>query len=237
MPLSMVDSQKEADAARLTSVTFVKPAKAKRRLVDGMGIWSLAGHDMTIGGAAAGSGSVKIRNVPNLNKIVASVDPNATFERGILDPNPSRFGVLARLRLPSSAKVTAITEDRTDKIFQPGGHTQQIASYVRCEIPFANDLQAPSLRLRTFRGGRRSSYRFDAQKYDELTLTMSNLCNCLNDTKNDKKAVIDDPEFSVYYRLVKKPGLRQKPLPSIPKPVPVSGIRIPVCYNLAYLEL
>jgi hypothetical protein len=234
VPLSMVKSQNEADAALLTAATFVKRLKATRRSVDQLGIFQLGGQDLTIRGAAAGTGPVRIADAADLNKIVASVDPTATFEPRILGPRPSRFGISARLRLPSSATVTAITEDRTIKTFWPGGHRQRLASYVRCEIPFANDLRPPVLRSRAFKGGRPFDYRFDATRYDELTLTMSNLCNCAGETGYNKEGMVEDAEFSVYYQLVRKPGLREQPLPTIPNE---RGARYFICFMGARLDL
>jgi hypothetical protein len=234
VPLSMVKSQKEANAAQLTAVTYVKRMKSTRRWVDQLGIFRLEGQDLTIGGAAAGTGSVRIADVADLNKIVARVDPKATFEPRILGPHPGRFGIDARLRLPSSAKVTAITEDPTIKTFLPGGHRQKLASYVRCEIPFANDLRPPVLRSRAFKGGRRFDYRFDATRYNEVTLTMSNLCNCAGELGYVPDGMVEDTEFSVYYQLVRKPGLIKKPLPTIPKE---RGARLFICFMMARLKL
>jgi hypothetical protein len=146
--------------------------------------------------------------------------------------------------------VTAITEDPTPKMFWPGGHTQALASYVRCEIPF-NDYKPPVLHLKPFKGKRSFDYFFDATRYDELTLTMSNLCNdigiikYLGDAEEYVSSVkkygaertVDDPEFTVYYQLLSKPGLdlRERPVPTMP--ITHGAIRIPVCYAVARLEL
>lgn len=234
-PLSMIDSQKVADEAQMTSATFVTQLNRKKQLVDSMGIWSLAGYDMTLGGVAAGAGKVDLEEVADLNAIVATVDPKAKFERGILDPNPTRFGILSRLRLPRSADLTAVTEDLVEKVFLPGGHKQKVATYVRCEVRFANDLVGPSLRLRAFRGGRRTSYKFDGEEYAEVTLMMSNLCNCIKEPPRTSAGTkIDDDEFGLYYQLLKKPRPKQKPLPHLPKTKGTKGaIEIPVCYDPA----
>jgi hypothetical protein len=235
VPLSMVKSQEVADEALLTGVTFVKRLQETDSYVDSLGMWKLAGQDMTISGIAAEGGKVRIREVANLNAIVASVDKTATFESRILDSDPSGFGVLARLWLPASANVTAITEDSDRKTFQPGGHTQKIATYVRCEIPFADDVKAPVLRTRQFNNGRRFDYRFSAQSYGQVTVTMSNLCNCVNETTEyGPDATSDDPEFRVYYQLVRT-VLDEEPVPTIPR---TSGARqIPVCFSLVRLDL
>src|SRR5262249_55987256 len=125
VPLSMIDAQKIADRAVLTTVTFVRPTGETKDLVDALGVWSISGYDMTLSGVDAGStGKVDIADVADLNAIVKSVDPKAQFEGGILGSNPKRHGVLARLKLPASANITAVTEDPTPKVFQPGGHTQ-----------------------------------------------------------------------------------------------------------------
>jgi len=231
VPLSMVKSQEVADEARLTGVTFVNPLPAGGNQVDSLGTWKLAGQDIRIGGASADAGEVSIDNVPDLNAIVATVHPGATLESGILDSDPSGFGILARLWLPASATLKAITEDHGVKTFQPGGgHRRPIAAYVQCTIPFANNLEAPVLRTRQFNNGRLFDYRFDAHGYNQLTVTMSNICNCVNEaTEYGPDAVSDDPEFRIYYQLVRT-VLLQEPVPTI---VPTRGARqVPVCFAM-----
>jgi len=245
VPLSMLDSNvKEAKGAVLTAVTRVKRLNEEEMLLDKMGIWRLDGQEITIEkGDSNISGTVDIVDAADLNAIVASVGVLPVFEPGVLaETNPAKFGITARLRLPKSADVTAVTEDRTVKTFVPGGHIQHLASFVRCKIPFAGDYGSPAIRLRPFQKDdparvaeqreRQDStmldFRFNATLHDEVTVTMSNVCSCIEDY--DRAS--DDPEFFVYYNLLKRPDeLRGAPVPtSVPK---IAARQIPICFSVA----
>jgi hypothetical protein len=218
--------------------------------VDSMGIWKLDGLDLEILNSAKPPGTLRIRDVANLNAIVASVDPGkpATFKSILASAPPSE--VVARLKLPSSARVTAITEDPVERTFYPGNYTQPLATYVRCRIPFADDIDEPILRMRSFGGDTIPDFKFDAHKYNELTLTMSNLCKCVDEKEysekehgereykkrmNDPDNIIDDPEFSVYNMLLAGTGLTRFPVPTIP--LRHGAVRIPLCFSPAQAEV
>jgi hypothetical protein len=241
VPMSMVSSQTAADKALVTSGVFVNPLVNKTGvpLMDSYGVWPLSGFDIRISGVKAGTGTQQIADLSDLNAIVASVDPTGKFkfEAGILGKNPRKFGVLARLLLPPAADVTAVTEDPTPRTFQPGGHTQPIATYVRITMPFANDLKAPTLKLRAFTGPRRAMYALSGVNYAEVPLMMSNLCNCVKQPvkKGLAGSRIEDPEFGLYYELLQKPRPSQRPLPEIPSKV--GGIEVPECYDACRLAL
>ena len=135
VPLSMVhpDSQRRAADARLTVGTFVRPTKVKglpSTLIDNLGIWSLAGYDVTVDGVLTTGGSLRITGLPSLNRLVSEVDPQAknsrtTFHDEITGPNAHKFGVLARLLLPNGASVHAVVEDHFKREFSPGKHKSQ----------------------------------------------------------------------------------------------------------------
>jgi hypothetical protein len=242
-PMSMVASQRIADEAKFTSATFVNPIVAPPGavlpLIDSMGIWSIAGNDMRFTGIAAGARVLNIQDLPDLNAIMRDADPAFRFEHGILDDNPRRFAVSARLKLPSSGRITAVTEDSKVKNFVPGKHAQAIASFVRCEFDFKNDQTAPSLVLRRFGSKRELAYRFDARRYMEIPITMSNLCNCAKPARPRRIAnagAIDDPEFALYYELLQTRRPNPPPLPVVPLPLTaagplIKGIEIPECYD------
>jgi hypothetical protein len=238
VPLSMVASQTTADRAHLTGGTFVDRAVGKGPLIDSMGMWFLSGHDMTIQGVKQGVGNQQIGDLADLNAIIATIDPAGkhTFEPGILNKNPQQFGVSARLLLPKAADVTAVTESTHKRTFMPGGHTQKIATYVKCEMPFADDLHAPTLTLRAFSGGRRVVYKLACQGYSQVKLMMSNLCNCVKEPyTNGSVGKIDDREFVLYYELLRRPRPGQRPLPEIK--VKLGGADVPECYDPARLAL
>ena len=249
VPLSMLKWQTDANRALLTGATFVQSVPKNRWLVDKLGLFPIGGYDITITNPGPGPRTVDIEDAADLNAIVESVAPGTKFETGIVtSSNPSGFGVMARLRLPDSGIVTAITEDPTLKTFDPGGHTQRLASYVRCVIPFESDLKPPALKLEPFKGieGPTITYDFNATKY-ELTLTMSNLCNDISmyseydedERENDGKHPVDvpeDPEFKAYYQFVKGGKLEVDRLPVPKSPVTYGAIRIPVCYTIAQLD-
>src|SRR5439155_8235646 len=122
-PMSMVATQKVAGQALMTSGTFVSAIGRPDPLMDSMGVWSLSGYDMTIRGVATGTGTRRIDDLSDLNAIVATIDPSARFEAGILKRNPGKL-VLARLRLPPATNITAVVEDDDKRTFLPGGHSQ-----------------------------------------------------------------------------------------------------------------
>jgi hypothetical protein len=102
VPLSMVKTQKVADEARLACATFVKPLNSNRGLADSMGIWNLVG-DMRFDNVKEQAGILRIRDLANLNAIVANTGKAAPFGRDIL-ANPPIPAVAARLWCPSLPK-------------------------------------------------------------------------------------------------------------------------------------
>jgi len=252
VPLSMVASQDVADAAHVTSATFVNPLAtliptgATAPLVDSLGIWKIGGFDMSFDGLNDGSGKGTIDALPDLSLLAKQADLPNDVKTGIFDTNPTPAAVLARLKFPKNADIKAVTEDFAKKTFEPGGHKQVVATYVKYEADFTNDLIGPILNLKKFVGGRPKSYKFDGQRYDEIHLTMTNLCNCVKPEpplRTPAGDLVDDPEFGLFYELLKRPPASNKrPVPVIPAPpgagltASFGGIRVIQCYNAAKIQ-
>jgi hypothetical protein len=232
--LSRVD-QAVADQALLT---IARPDDAHA-----VGVWPLSKVDITISGVGSGGTPNRdIKDLADLNAIVASVDPSATFQSGIVqDKNPSKFAVLARLRLPDAANIS--TESGTGvpeaRVFLPGKYTQSINDYVSCEMTYAKVGVPPSLKLRRFGGSQSTSYKFrDDTAGGGLTLVMSNLCSCA-DNRFGKNPDSIDPEFRIYYQLLKTAlPAKNEPVPRVDRtPITTGGSGIPECYNACRLQL
>jgi hypothetical protein len=226
-----VATQEIADAS-LGAIGRAEPTSRDSGTADSLGVWSLTGYDLALLDVAARpKGVVSIDSVANLNAILAKVRPGAKFNLNALSENPSRSLIASRLRLPPSASLSAFAASKTPRTFEPGGHSQVLADFVRVQVPWANSRRPPSLSLRRFGSrGRATIYTFTPG--DSLSMTMSNLCTCVEQqTPTSRTGVVnEDQEFVVYYTL-----LAEK-LPADKRPVPhlnvvAKGIESPECYR------
>ena len=233
--LENVYSQKCAEGLLATIGTFGKAYKP--RVPDSLGIWELSGYDITIGGVDQSSkGSRKIDDLADLNAIVAALKLGVRIESRVLEGNPRKYGALARLHLPSAANVEAIAVDNKKRTFWPGGHTQKLAEFVTCEIPI-KPLKGPTLHFATFDGKRSEPLKLVTHGGD-VTVMMSNLCNCVDTDylPTTRGWIPEDEEFKIYYELLSSPELAidNRPTPHLRRSMP-HGIK-PRCYNLSQLK-
>ena len=201
--IGRIATQEIADAS-LGAIGRAEPTAPAAGTADSLGVWSLTGYDLTLLGVAARpNGVVAIDSVANLNAILANVLHDVKFNLNALSENPSRSLIAARLKLPSSANLSAFSASQTPREFEPGGHSQVLADFVRVEIPWANPLRPPSLSLRRFASRQRPAiYTFTPG--DSLSMTMSNLCTCVEQQMPTSKTgvVNEDQEFVVFYTLL-----------------------------------
>jgi len=239
-PLDRVASQDAADKSIITVGSFTR-GKGKA-LAESLGVWPLRGYDIEIAGVATNKkGAVRLSRLANLRAIVKAVDPKATFDTARIlakNPDPNHSGIIARLKIPKGASISARMEDSRVRTFVPGrpAHQQKLADYIHIEIPFANPFAGPALKLRRFGSTKANRLKFLVHGRDDLKLTMSNLCNCVEQptvkTANGTM-VSEDREFVVFYRLL------TRNLPANRRPVPqvansggyASGVDIPECYR------
>lgn len=178
-----------------------------------------------------------VGKLADLNAIVQSVADNAVFHEEILESKPTRL-ITARFAIPDFADVSATVVDATARTFFPGGHTQQLADFVTCTMDFAVPTKGPTLTLRTFSGERRAAFAF-AGRFGDVTVTLSNLCNCVEQRipKNNKTGLFrEDREFRLYYELVKKPTRISRPTPEVAGSG-IGGFRPVRCYRPALLTI
>ena len=237
VPLDRVTSQRIADKSKMV-VGAVGRVKAKS-IADSLGVWSLVGYDMTLSGVLdTGDGVQRISKLADLNKIVETVRSGSTFQRGILAEDPRPFGIAARLKIPKGAFVEGVVRTTARRTFVPGMHKQMLADFIRVRIPFKNAAVGPTLRLRRFGSRKSEPYKFTANDTD-LTLTMSNLCKCVEPEDSPGAApgmVIEDREFAVYYQLLDVPlHARLRPVPQVQPGI--GGVFEPECYRGCRVEL
>ena len=150
VPLDRVTSQRIADKSKMV-IGAVGRVKAKS-IADSLGVWSLAGYDMTLSGVLdTGDGVQRISKLADLNKIVETVRSGSTFQRGILAEDPRPFGIAARLKIPKGAFVEGVVEDPAPRTFVPGMHKQVLADFIRVRIPFKNAGRGPDAPVEAFR--------------------------------------------------------------------------------------
>lgn len=235
--LARVATQIVADkaVAAVGEVTVVPT----NELADSVGLWRLAGCDMTLRGVAPGTGGQSsLATVADLNAIVETVQPGSKFQPGILSSDPRDFGIAARLKLPRSADLSAFAANTSQRTFEPGGHQQVLSDFVQCRVQWANNQKAPALVLRRFGSQRRpDTYRFTPGA--DLTFTMSNLCTCVEQATpltSSGTEVSEDREFVVYYSLlVNQLPANLRPVPQVP--VIIGGIESPECYRPSQVDM
>jgi hypothetical protein len=203
-------------------------------LADSVGVWSLSNYDMRIQGVRTdGPGARRTKNVADLNAIVQSVRAPSDFEPRILSKDPRPYGIVARLRIPKGATISGVVEDPVTRTFQPGGYAQVLADFIRVRIPFATPSKGPTLRLARFGAKKSQSFKFQANAGD-LTLTMSNLCQCVEQPAPPTPSgnINEDREFVVYYKLLRTPlPPKRRPAPQVPLSSITTGIDVPECYR------
>jgi hypothetical protein len=232
-------AQQSAAETSLVTIGAVLTGSAAPK-TDSIGIWSLDGYEMTVDGVAnAAKPARDVTKLADLGAIVDSVAKNAAYEQRILSANPKRYGIAGRFVIPDDADVTAVVVDAAPRKFVPGGHTQQLADFVTCSIDFANALKGPTVTLRRFGSRERTRLAFKAQGGD-VTMTLSNLCNCVEQPLvqgPDPNMVLEDREFRLYYKLVKSPKRIARPTPEAPAPPVIGGVRPVRCYYAIRLDL
>ena len=233
LPLVRVKSQSVADQSKMVIGTVGK--LGGKPLADSVGVWSLSDYDMRVVGVQGdGTGVRRTKNLANLDAIVNSVSTGSQFKSGILSNDPRPYGIVARLRIPKGATITGIVEDNNTRTFQPGGHQQVLADFIRVSIPFATPSKGPTLRLKRFGAKTGQSFKFQARGAD-LTVTMSNLCRCVEQTEPQTPSgtVSEDREFVVYYKLLRRAlPANRRPVPQVPVSTKnTSGIDVPECYR------
>jgi hypothetical protein len=203
------------------------------------GVWALSGFEINITGVSQKpdrNNQKELAKIANLNQIVESVAPGASFDGGILAKDPSGSAVVARLELPASASISAVTSPAGAKLakrtFSPGSVVQRLAQFVKCEMEYEKPGNAPGLLLRHFNKEEAIPYGFQDLEEPGLTLVMSNLCNCA-DTEFDRDGADIDPEFVIYYQLLKKqlPAASQPKPTFIPAPGANRGGEVAACQN------
>ena len=233
LPLFRVQRQSVADQAKMVIGTVGKPEG--KPIADSVGVWSLSGYDMRLLGVKGdGTGVRRPKNLANLDAIVHSVSTGSQFKSGILSNDPRPYGIVARLKIPKDATIKGVVENNTTRTFQPGGHQQVLADFIRISIPFETPSKGPTLRLKRFGAKKGQPFKFQARGRD-LTLTMSNLCRCVeqDEPKTPAGTVSEDREFVVYYKLLQKPlPANRRPVPQVPvTPKGTEGIDVPECYR------